>query len=417
MVFLFVALALIAALIPRMLSPTRPQRTFAARPVVIGIGVVLLAFVVVQIVDAKLLQNAKSSLLWIKLLIGAEGALVATYFFERLPRGERMNMVRFGAFALLTLLACFETMRLVPHPPIDVWEVQMKGAEALVAGANPFEVVAVRDTAPGVVRDNVPYVYPPLQILLTIPSALIGDVRLTMIAGALIAGFALRTIAKTALPNASALVIDAPALMVWLAPKFFLIIEQSWIDPVQLALITVTTALAFRGRMWTAAVLLGLTLASKQTMFWVVLVAIPHFRFDVRQLALAAAVAAATVIPFAAWNFPALRYANFGFVNGLPERPEALSFIQWSRRVLGVVLPHRIGFVLAFVAAAVPYVRRGPIERFGVALLVTYFAFFTFNRWAFANYYFTIGGLAAMAAALSLRPTSSTAPYPHSTDR
>jgi hypothetical protein len=43
-----------------------------------------------------------------------------------------------------------------------------------------------------------------------------------------------------------------------------------------------------------------------------------------------------------------------------------------------------------------------PSLEFSRALVLTYFVFFFFNRWAFANYYFLLTGLAALAGAAAL---------------
>ena len=127
-------------------------------------------------------------------------------------------------------------------------------------------------------------------------------------------------------------------------------------------------------------------------------------------------------MPFVLWNWPALFHANLGFVAGLPSRPDALSFVNWAWLALGVRVPYAIAFPIA--ATMVGYVvlrRRAEPKVFGIALLVTYFVFFTLNKWTFANYYFSLLGLAALGAAMSLhtraaaeRPESSAGRCPRS---
>jgi hypothetical protein len=60
---------------------------------------------------------------------------------------------------------------------------------------------------------------------------------------------------------------------------------------------------------------------------------------------------------------------------------------------------------------------RGMPAKFGVALATTYTVFFVFNKWAFANYYFTLMALSALAAAAALdrldeKPPESATPTP-----
>jgi hypothetical protein len=85
----------------------------------------------------------------------AEMALLATYLRAPSPEGSRWPTVRFALFGLCLALAFLETVRLSPIPRIDVWTVQTNGVRALLAGQNPFQVVGVVDTAPGVVRDDI----------------------------------------------------------------------------------------------------------------------------------------------------------------------------------------------------------------------------------------------------------------------
>jgi hypothetical protein len=145
-------------------------------------------------------------------------------------------------------------------------------------------------------------------------------------------------------------------------------------------------------------------------MFWVAPLAFVSFPiFKWRHAVAAACLAAATYVPFALWSWKALLHANLGFVAGLPSRPDALSFVNWAERALHVHVPYAIAFPLA--GTMVGYVtlrRRAEPAIFGVALLFTYFVFFTLNKWTFANYYFSLLGMAALGAALSVhRPRES----------
>lgn len=409
MVLVFVALGVVLWLLRDFLGADKPE--LASQKLERVVLAVLGTFVVGAIIDAKLLIGVEEPWWRLKLLSVLELALLASYLRPS-PEGSRWPLIRFVLFGACLFLAGVETVRLAPVPRIDVWTVQTYGARAILEGKNPFQVVSVVDTAPGVVRDDVPYVYPPLQLMLTTPGYLLGDVRVTMGTALLVLGAALRDLTVRSGRKLPPLLLDAPALVVWLSPKLLFIFEQTWVDPVQIALIASGTALAARRRVWPAAIAFGLVLASKQTMFWVaplVFVSFPIFRL--RHALVAVLIPVATYVPFALWNWPALLHANLGFVAGLPARPDALSFVNWASIALGVRVPYAIAFPLA--AAMVGYVvlrRRAQPHVFGVALLFTYFVFFTLNKWTFANYYFSLLGMAALGAAMALHRAPPPAP-------
>jgi hypothetical protein len=410
MVLVFAALGVVVTLLVDFVRARRLE--VGAKTIERIVFVVLGAFVMSAIIDAKLLIAVDSSWWTLRCLSIAELALLATYLRALSPEGSPWPTYRFALFGVCLLLAFVETVHLSPTPTIDVWTVQTQGARALVAGLNPFQVVGVVDTAPGVVRDDVPYVYPPLQVLLTTPGYLLGDVRVTMGTALLLLGLSLRDLTLRSGRKLPALLLDAPALVVWLSPKLLFIFQQSWVDPVQIALIASGTALAVRRRVWPAAIVFGLVLASKQTMFWVaplVFVTFPFFRL--RHAAVAIAIPVLSYLPFALWNWPALLHANLGFVAGLPARPDALSFVNWASIALGVHVPYAIAFPIA--GTMVGYVmlrRRAEPPIVGVALFLTYFVFFTMNKWTFANYYFSLLGMAALGAAMALhRPPPAAA--------
>jgi hypothetical protein len=307
-------------------------------------------------------------------------------------------------FALVVVAAGVDALRAAPQPYIDVWTVQQAGAEALSQLKNPYSEVHVMDTAPGPrFGQDVPYVYPPTQLYVTLPAYLLWhDVRFAMLAAVVLAGFGLRFIAARGRLSGPALLADAPALMIWLMPKLFYILEQSWIDPVQLMFIVATLAAYTAGFPWLAAVLLGVTVSAKQTMFWAFGLMAVMLVWDKKQQALAVAVAGGLVAPFVWLDFKALKHANFDFVNELPPRPDALTFTNWAAREFALPPSSKFGFALAICVAALAVWRFGRSRaRVGIAIAATYAVFFAFNKWAFANYYFLLTGLCALGAALT----------------
>jgi hypothetical protein len=347
-------------------------------------------------------------------------ALLLTYAPSMLGWRERkvVSDARFAIFACMVLAAGVATIHVSPAPSIDVWTVQQQGAEALLHGHNPFTSVGVQNTAPGARTAAVPFVYPPTQALVsTLAYALTKDSRYATLFALFVAGIAMRVIARTrrvaSTTSRNPLLEDAPALFLWLAPKAFFIVEQAWVDPVQLAFLAVALCAEVRGRRWLSVVLFGVLFSSKQSMFWFAPLAGFAFRWSLRQWIVAGLVAASSLLPFAILDFKALKYSNFDFLTSLPPRDDALTLMNWAQRKFGWAASTRYGFLGAAAVVTLSALRaRGP-ARFATAALTTYFVFFVFNKWAFANYYFLIGGLASLAAAAAIggtRPRHAHAP-------
>ncbi len=329
--------------------------------------------------------------------------VLLTYVPFLTGRWKEHRFLRLGRFALLAIalaIAGSGVIQSSPRPFIDVWTVQQGGAEAMSNGRNPYTAVAVKDTGPRDAAD-VPYVYPPMQMFLTLPSYLLGgDVRFTMLASLLLAGFALRFIVQKSGRALPAVVEDGPALVIWTMPKLLFVLEQAWVDPVQVMLVCAAAAAVVTKRPILIAVAFGIVLTAKQTMFWTVGLAGILLGFTRRQWVIVAGVGAASLIPFALADFKQLKHSLLDFVSALPDRPDALTFNIWLARKSGWMLPTALAFPFAAMVAGVSAWRMPrTLQHWALATLATYTIFFVFNKWAFANYYFTLGGLAALAAA------------------
>jgi hypothetical protein len=150
------------------------------------------------------------------------------------------------------------------------------------------------------------------------------------------------------------------------------------------------------------AALAGLVLGAKQTMMFLVAPVGLSARLQVRHWLLVGLVGLLPLVPWLVWDFAAYKHANFDFLNALPVRDEALTVVTWARRRLGLHVPYVLGFVGALLAIAIA-ARRGrqPLGPTAITALTAMTLLFTFNKWAFANYYFTLLSLAALAAAAS----------------
>ena len=318
------------------------------------------------------------------------------------PRWARH--LRFAFVAGCIAVAGVDTYKTSPTPQIDVWTVQQQGASVFFEGKNPFVEVHAGDTGPRSAND-VPYVYPPMQLYVTsIAWKLTSDIRYAILAAAILLGFAVRAIGtRFGAKELPAILEDAPPLFIWLTPKFFFILEQAWVDPVQIFWCSVLILVAAYNRPWATAVLVGLVVGAKQTMLLFAGLIGLGLRFTWKQWIVAGSVGLATYLPWIIWDFKAWKFANFDFLNALPVRQDALTYITWVRRKFNVEIPYVLAFPGAFLVAGLAAWKGGKsLGRLTMAAVAAMTVFFVINKWAFANYYFTLLGLSALAAAAAL---------------
>jgi hypothetical protein len=321
---------------------------------------------------------------------------------------------RFGLMTILVLVMGVVAVKASPTPRIDVWNLQQQAVDLLRHGRNPYQDLVVNDTGWGV---SLPFVYPPTVIYTGLFGKLLfGDIRYSSVAAILMTGLALRSICRRDPIAMPALGQDAPALIFWLQAKLFLVIEQAWVDVIQLGFLCAGIAVfLLRSPRWRlpGVILIGVAVSSKQTMFWF----LPLFCFGLgfrrRDWIALGATMAALVAPFVLWDFRALKNATTGVHFALSPRRDALAFMAWWY----LKYQHwRSTAWLAWTSALAVvglsgWKLRRSLPGFGLAATAIYFLFFFFQKWAFANYWYFVDGLAALAAALALHDAGA-APGP-----
>lgn len=391
----------------RHLAP-REERGVAARPALAVAGVAIGAFVVMAIADRRLLTDATSGTGALHLVQGATLLAVLAYLPAAIAgkvEGRATRDARFFAIVALVVGAGISVVRISPAPHIDVWSIHTTGALALAHGHDPYEVVSVADTGP--YGEPLSFVYPPGTLYACfVGRVLLGDVRYAMLAALVGTGLALRAIARTGVGGGGesrpSLLEDAPALLVWLTPKALFFLEQSWNDVLPLAFTALAVLARLRERRLLAGAMLGVALACKQSMFWVIPLAC-LLQLGLASWATMAAVGAVIVVPFAAWDFRALLHANVQYHAHLPPRFDGLTPMNFLYRHFGVTPRSAPGFLLA-TATTVAAFARAPrtATSFALSATLAFLVFFVFNKWAFMNYYFFLAGLAALAAATAV---------------
>jgi hypothetical protein len=312
-----------------------------------------------------------------------------------------------------------------PAPEIDVHVFQQDAAKALLGGRNPYAMTfedMYRTADPGerpvygegLVRDGkltFGFPYPPLSLYLAaLGYTPAGDHRYAQLlamtaAGALIASMR---------PGAAWAALAATLFL--FAPRAFFVLGRGWTEPFVVLFMTATVFCAARGYRRLLPVALGLLLASKQYLLFVVPLVplltggLLRWRDWVPLLAKAAGVTLLVTAPLALRDPEAFWHSLVTVQKVAPFREDALSYLVWFHQHTGTKLAVAAAFAAALVAIALALWRadRSPAG-FAGAVALTYVIFIALNKQAFANYYyFVIGTLwCAVGASLVGSPVGS----------
>lgn len=298
---------------------------------------------------------------------------------------------------------------------IDTFTFQRDACKSLLQGIDPYGTTQanIYDPyhttlfyGPGIVvngRVQVGFQYPPLTLLWALPGYLLGDVRYSYILAVIISAL----FSFAIYPSARGLWIVAVLL---LSPFTLSVEKLCWTEPLVLMTLSATVYAAVKKRWW-LPIALGLFLATKQYNF----LALPLIGYFIHPFqwkaywkltGLSLAVGAATVLPFAIWNFRGLWHDLVLFHLAQPFRNDGVSF------AVPFPLMMKIGPVLlvAFIAWAARGGRRNA-AMFAAAYAVAMLLFVSTSKQAAANYYFLIGQAFFLAvAALPANPKISRAP-------
>jgi hypothetical protein len=309
--------------------------------------------------------------------------------------GTRRQWLILAALILMHSYLALSYNKHVPGNNIDTFTFQRDACKSLLQGIDPFGTTqaSIFDTfhtklfyGPGMVVDGrvqVGFQYPPLTLLWVLPGYLLGDVRYSYVLAVIISALFSFTIC----PSTRCLWIASVLLF---SPLTFFVENRCWTEPLVLMALSATMYAAVKKRWW-LPVALGLFLATKQYNF----LALPFIGYFVHPFQWKAywkltgfslAIGAATVLPFAFWNFRGLWRDLVLFHLAQPFRQDSVSF--------AVLLPLllKIGplLLVAFIVWATRARRRDAAmfaAAYGVALLL----FVSTSKQAFANYYFLIG--------------------------
>jgi len=376
-------------------------------------------------------------------ILAALARLPMIGLFVQFPR-SRATLMPFVALAMIAivLIACIQLLRsrfltaaafgllvaahflmgawylgISPDPHCDVYLAQRLGCEELLQRRDPFAMTIPDIYGPtarfypagAVVNGQLQsgYFYPPLSLVLDVPAYLAGDVRYAHLFAlsltALLIGFTRRD-------DGSSGVRFAPAIIVMFTPGIFWILENAWIDPFLLLMLSATVCFASRGRFKLAAAAFGLFLVGKQYAPFTVL-AVPLLLQAMRKaeprrpatsrLALASIAAGAVVtLPFFVWNPRAFLHSLISIYVGV-LRPDSNTFLPLLARTFNWHPSLALTTAVALTAGAL-VAWRAPrtLDGFAAGIAFILLCIFAFSTQAFGNYYFLASGalLAAIVA-------------------
>ncbi|MGO9836303.1 MAG: hypothetical protein ACLP1X_19040 [Polyangiaceae bacterium] len=308
---------------------------------------------------------------------------------------------------VLSTLAGVLVIEESPRPRIDVFGLEQGGAEALLAGKNPYSQSYANPYSPDETQrffgdrrtELKQYPYPPLSLAwCTLGYAVGGDVRWSLLVAELLPPLLLFGLARRCgHPPRVALGLSVLQLV---HPRGALVLEQAWTESViGSALLLLLLVLVGRARGWLGGVVLGLFLASKQ--YSVVLVPLLLLRRVAPRSywGPAVAVLAAVTVPFLVWGFSDFLDDVVLFQLRQPARDDAMSLpglIQWAT---GVRLPGFIALAAATFALAFWWRKIKDATLLPLAAACVYGVFFLTAKQSFCNYYYFLGIVVLAAAA------------------
>ena len=297
-----------------------------------------------------------------------------------------------------------------PSPHIDVFVFHQQGSQALLAGANPYQMRFPDVYGPGSPfygpglsngRETLfGFPYPPLSLFFAAAGyALGGDYRYAVLSAYLLTAILIAMSSQERRARFA-------AQLLLLIPTNLFMIEQGWNEPFAALLVALTVFLELR-RPTLAPIALGLLMAAKQYLLgvpavaWYISGVVRKRRGAILGIVTASAVALVVTLPLALLAPGDFVFSVISFQVRQPFRADALNLAGLIHAATAWELPSFVGFVTLGVALLAG-IRWAPRSAAGFAglLALSYLAFFLFGRWAFGNYYwFVIACLCCSLAA------------------
>ena len=309
-------------------------------------------------------------------------------------QGPRLLAV--GLLVVMVMTIGFIRIVAFGPPVIDVIDLHVAAADALLDGENPYTAATAVDTSPTAADGAVwvGYPYPPLTLIAySGAQILFGDPRwASVIAVALAVILIVRPWATLTRAQAGALVALSLALVA--QPLLGHVVRSAWTDPIALPFL-VGMGLLWRKNPALAAVLLGLALGTKQY-FVLALPLLLVWGDDYRwkRLWIAGGVAALSILPAFLINPRGAWDALVAVHLDTPLRLDSIGVagIGWDTPLWLLVVAS------AGVALWMGW-QGGAASRFLLGLAAALATAFLLGSQAFLNYWFFVGAVAIVAVA------------------
>ena len=279
------------------------------------------------------------------------------------------------------------TIVVVPDPHIDVWYLLQQSSDGLRHGQDMYRQHWQHSHGLQAIYPYLPWT----TVLLAPFRWLATDVRAGLLLASLLTSWQLRRLAPMAPP--------AVALLLLAHPHWAFLIDQSWTEPLLLALLTGAVLAVARERPGLAVVALAGALACKQHVVLLLPVFAMWPAFGLRRTAQSAALAFAAVLPWLLWS-------PHQFWHDAVKANLDLGVIPRALCVPSLLQRHDIavGFWFTVLALAIAYAvtfARVPRTASGVALggALVLLALDLANKQSFFNHYTLPLGLLVVAMA------------------
>jgi hypothetical protein len=294
-----------------------------------------------------------------------------------------------------------------PHPPIDVFTWTQTSVQALLHRTNPYTVVApdvyLGRYDPGYTVSVYPYM--PATLLAYAPwVSVLGDFRFALAACLVLAVVLIHRIGNRL--GVCRQLMYAAALAIVLHPSGPRMVESGWSEPMLVfgAALFVYFALQNPRGVGQAATFLLLPAIKQYVVAPALLYLIRGRQFArPRAIIAAAAICAATVLPFLIWNWRAT-LSGIVFQMQAPTAPRlgSTSLVALMATTSGVYPGRWMSAVVQLIVGGVAWLRLKDHGLSGLMLAsaLSLYATFLVGWQAFVNYYYFVGALLILAAML-----------------
>jgi hypothetical protein len=313
-------------------------------------------------------------------------------------------------------------------PPIDVYRFVNEGARCILNLGNPYTHLYPQIYAPG----DIPLLYGshvssggggiafqpymPMALFLSVPGAILGDIRIVTIAA-----FATIPIVLYGMVRAMNLSMGASQKRLLCAVPLFFPLQghflfQAWNDALPCLFFVLFVYCFLRKHRFLSYASLAMMIGLKQyTVFFVVPML---FLMNVKDYKLPMAMFLFLVAPLAVFAFvdsSALINSLIIFQVNQPFRPESLSLITAIYAVFGIKIVTTTLYFAINIAANVAFAflqrkKRPDIPAAVFSSYVLFSLFLLLSKQSFLNYYFVLSTMLYCSIILSLKPPNLSAP-------